>query len=68
MRDSQHVGHLLEHFQDLYLDEITPLLIENYKQARVRLVKPATVNRELACLSHMFNTAIRQDLVSQKPC
>jgi hypothetical protein len=49
---------LLAHFKDVSLDKITPDEIERYKAARSaqvsprthRRVKPATVNRELACL------------------
>jgi integrase len=66
-RDTQHVGHLLEHFGDLYLEEISPLFIENYKAIRVNQVKPATVNRELACLKHMFSMAIRWQLATSNP-
>jgi integrase len=46
------------------LTEITPAAIERYKTHRLgstsrlgRAVKPATLNRELACLKHMFNVA-----------
>jgi integrase len=66
-RDTQHVGHLLVHFRDLYLDEISPLFIEKYKGIRVDQVSPATVNRELACLKHMFSMAIRWQLVTSNP-
>lgn len=41
------------------LSEITPKMVEEYKSARYRHVKPATVNRELACLKHMFTLGIR---------
>jgi integrase len=50
------------------LDEITPSHIEDYKIWRSRqkrkntkrLLKPATVNRELACLKAMFNYALKE--------
>jgi integrase len=49
------------------IDEITPNQIEEYKIWRARqkrkntsrLLKPATVNRELACLKAMFNHALK---------
>jgi integrase len=50
------------------LDEITPAHIEEYKTWRSaqkrkntkRLLRPATVNRELACLKAMFNHALKE--------
>jgi integrase len=49
------------------IDEITPSHIEDYKIWRARqkrkntnrLLKPATINRELACLKAMFNHALK---------
>ncbi len=43
---------------DIHLDEITPWLVEKYKSERRKIVAPATVNRALACLKHMFTKAI----------
>ena len=41
------------------LSEINPLLIEKYKLTRKEEgAEPATINRELGCLRHMFNMAI----------
>ncbi|WAC06732.1 MAG: tyrosine-type recombinase/integrase [Thermodesulfobacteriota bacterium] len=45
-------------FQGKYLFEITPQLIEKYKAMRLEKVEPATVNRELACLKHMYTKAM----------
>ncbi len=42
------------------LSEISSNDIDDYKHFRLQQVKPATVNRELACLSHLFNLAKRQ--------
>jgi integrase len=58
---------LLKHFGKISLDRISAQDVEAYKQARsaqlargtTRKVKPATVNRELACLREMFNHAIK---------
>jgi len=49
------------------IDEITPSHIEDYKIWRARqkrkntkrLLRPATINRELACLKAMFNHALK---------
>jgi integrase len=41
------------------LSEINPLLVEKYKKTRKEEeADPATINRELGCLRHMFNMAI----------
>ncbi|MDO8489628.1 MAG: site-specific integrase, partial [Candidatus Omnitrophota bacterium] len=45
-------------FGELYLHEITSLIVEKFKIERVKEVKPATVNRALARLKSMFNKAI----------
>jgi integrase len=54
------------------LTEITPAAVERYKSARLASVtiygrhpRPATVNRELACLKEMFNVA-RKGLIDLK--
>ena len=44
-------------FGNMLLSKITPLHIEKYKRMRLDEVKPGTVNRELACLKHMFTIA-----------
>jgi integrase len=42
------------------LSEIGPFLVEKYKLSRkVEKAEPATINRELGCLRHMFNMAIK---------
>jgi integrase len=49
------------------IDQITPALVEEYKAHRAkqsgkrtkRLIKPATVNRELACLKAMYFLALK---------
>ena len=51
----QRLGRM---FNDRYLHEITPLLIEQFKVERLKEVKPDTVNKDLACLKAMFNKAI----------
>ena len=50
--------HLKEHFHGKMMGEINPRKIEAYKAARAAKVAPATVNRELALLRHMFTMAI----------
>lgn len=72
---------LLRFFGDLPLDRITPEEIEKYKTWRgkqckttrykknrkqtKKLLKPATINRELACLKSLFNYFIRADVLTK---
>src|ERR1022692_1225139 len=58
-RDVQMLGHLQLFFGPAKLRDITPLRVEEYQQARVKQVSPATSNREMALLKHMFNMAER---------
>jgi integrase len=66
---------LLRHFGDQSLDRITPEDVERFKATRAtakgqrtnRRIKPATVNRELACLKALFNHAIKSDLPVRNP-
>jgi len=66
-RDEGLIKNLSVDFSGKYLNEITPLMIERYKERRSRERKPATVNRELACLKHMFNKAIAWDKYWDNP-
>ncbi|MCK4351862.1 site-specific integrase [candidate division WOR-3 bacterium] len=58
---------LVPYFRDCYLSEITPQAIEKYKIERLESVKSATVNREIACLKHLFTKAIEWGYMSQNP-
>jgi len=41
--------------------------VEKYKTFRLNHVKPATINRELACLKHIYNTAIKWGKAHSNP-
>ena len=74
---------LLKHFRDTSLDKITPEEVERFKTTRAREFKtvrgegkrvktskplrPATVNRELACLKALFNLVIKADILAKNP-
>jgi len=59
LRDECSLKHLSKTFDGKLLSEINPLLIEKYKKTRKEEgAGPATINRELGCLRHMFNMAI----------
>ena len=66
-RDITSLKNILPFFKNMKLKLISPLDIENYKQKRRDEVKPATVNRELACMKHMFNLAIKWKKASTNP-
>jgi integrase len=42
-------------------------MIEKYKAMKLEKVEPASVNRELACLKHMYTKAIEWDYVRTNP-
>jgi integrase len=63
-RDETSILKLSEVFRGKKLTDITPAAVEHYKTQRMasttmygRPPAPATVNRELACLKHMFSVA-----------
>jgi integrase len=74
---------LLRHFKDTPLDKITPEDVERFKTTRsmeyktaragrkrkqtAERLRPATVNRELACLKAMFNCVVKSDLPLRNP-
>ena len=66
-RDEISLKNLIMFFGGKYLHEVIPLDIEKYRVKRLQVVTPATVNRELACLKHMFNKAKEWGKVSNNP-
>ena len=66
-RDELSIKNLNAFFGSKYLHEINALDIENYKVERRQKVSPATVNRELACLKHIFVKAIEWGKIASSP-
>jgi len=67
-RDLISLKNLLGFFQGRLLTQINPWMVEKYKQVRLEAgVKPATINRELACLKHMFSLAVRWGKLREHP-
>lgn len=66
---------LLKFFKDEKLDKITYEDVEGYKTWRAsqksprtkRVLRPATTNRELACLKTLLNFFIKDDLLLKNP-
>lgn len=73
--DAVYSPVLIRFFGDKRLAEITPLEIEKFKRLRRETPTirggpraPASVNRELECLSRIFSFAVDNGLVSGNPC
>ncbi len=66
-RDLTLLNKLKPHFGPCRLDQVTSFMIEGYKQTRASQVKPATVNREIALLKHMYNLAVEWGLAAENP-
>ena len=71
-----HAVKLTAFFGDKLLKDITPALVEAYKQKRLgepfgrtlkNFTRPATVNRELACLKTIFSKAMKNRKAEHKP-
>ena len=58
-RDIQMLGNLQVFFGPIRLLDITMARVDAYQRERVKAVSPATSNREMALLKHMFNMAER---------
>jgi integrase len=75
-RDKELIANLHPHFGDKLLKDITPALVESYRQKRLSepsrrtpqtFTKPATVNREVACLKTIFNKAVKNGKAERNP-
>jgi integrase len=69
VRDKSLRDHLVGHFGDMTLAEITPGQILGYKtKRRAEEASPRTVNYELALMSHAYNLAIKEwEWVKENP-
>jgi len=59
--------NLIPYFKENHLTDITAQSIEEYKLQRLNKVSPATVNRELACLKHLFSKAVEWEYCDINP-
>jgi len=67
-RDQTSLKNLGSFFHGRLLSHISPWMVEKYKQSRLEAgMKPATINRELACLKHMFSLAVRWGKLREHP-
>lgn len=75
-RDERSLLKLLPFFGERLLKDINPAKVEAYKQTRLNepsgrtpqhLTKPATVNRELACLKTIFSKGVKNGKAEKNP-
>ncbi len=64
-RDQVSINNLLKVFRGKPLSAITVFEVERYKNMRIKQVEPATVNRDVGCLKHMFNLAVDWELLKE---
>ncbi len=60
------IGQLLEVFGSYHLSSFTSRLIERYQIKRLETCKPATVNRLLVTIKHMFTKAVEWEMVNEE--
>ncbi|MFC2062196.1 tyrosine-type recombinase/integrase, partial [Elusimicrobiota bacterium] len=58
---------LKRYFGNIYIDKITPRVIESFKARMKNRVKESTINRYLTLLKTMYNKAIVWELVEDNP-
>ena len=66
-RDLCMMRQLNNEFETKNIQEITTWQIEKYKARRKEEVKPASVNRELALLKHMYSKAVEWGKIKENP-
>lgn len=57
--DIKHLEDFNKVFGDMKLSQIHPKDIDDYKNIRIKQIKPSSLNRELSTLRHLFNVAKR---------
>ncbi len=68
-KESRLKNHLIPYFGEKRLEGFSSFDIDRYKHHRKsENAKPATINRELAVLSHLFNKAEDWGWLEKKPC
>ena len=65
--DLNNMRKLERAFGEKRLGAVTAIMVEAYKAERLTWVSPATVNRELATLRHMFRKAVEWDYLTESP-
>ncbi len=63
----EHFKKFIRESEVVELSAITSLLIEEYKQERLKFIKPITVNYELDLLKAFFKRAIKNNYMKKNP-
>ncbi len=66
-RDELSLRNFKENAKAIYLHEVTPTLMENYKSKRLQTVAIRTVNLELVTVKAMFNRAVEWKMINENP-
>jgi integrase len=66
-RDQTSIKNLLSVFKGRLIAKISAYDVEYYMNKRRDKVTPATVNRELSCIKHMFNKAVQWGYLVTNP-
>jgi integrase len=73
-KDLMHCARLIAKFGDRLLKDITPAMVEAYKQQRLsdiskrrKPTRPATVNREITTFKTIFNKAMKNGKAERNP-
>ncbi len=66
-RDVYIIRHFDKEFEGKNIQDITAWQIEKYKTRRKEDLKPASVNRELALLKHIFSKALEWKKIKESP-
>ena len=67
MRDFYTMQRLDNEFGGKNIGDITTWQIEKFKTERKKEIKPASVNRELALLKHLFSKAVEWGKLKENP-
>lgn len=65
--DKRRLPKLLEEFGVELLTDVTQRRVELFVQVRQKVVKPATVNRDIALIKHMLNKAVDWGYLNSNP-
>ena len=66
-RDETSIKNLLSVFKGKLIVKISAHNVEHYMNKRRDKVAPATVNRELSCIKHMFSKAVQWGYIINNP-
>ncbi|MCX8027653.1 MAG: site-specific integrase [Thermodesulfovibrionales bacterium] len=65
-KKASFIRQINTHFGNYFLHEVTTLELERYQSQSLKKNKPATINRHLATIKHMFNKAYHWGLITEE--